>query len=1182
MSSIGNAVDKHRLRIVAEVETVLWNDNPGLRSIGRSEVRGLVDQLVTALVSRVELADDPVLNHLLRHAISTELLSPATLIGTLIRIAGAVRSVLNLEVSNRRAVAIASTALDRAVAEVIEELRGDLVMIGATDPGVAPPERREATIVRNIREILGGGLGDAEEVTASLVFVVLREDGLSTDAGGLRRRDAVHARCVRLIDEGGARVVMETPMVVGACITARVDDTDVHEAVALALAIQRADELSQCGFGIVRGRVLLVPSDSGDSHTVSGEIVTRGLALATTAKPGVVLTDESVHALAGDIFALRPVSATESAFRLDPDQPQWLDRWEQASLIGEPEFVGRTEVLQKLRTHLRSPTRKVTLVGLRGPTAVGKDRLLAAGLDGLGIPAERIFRAEPHPLTPAPYWAVITVVRKLLGLDDGPVREARLRQSLERLDEASATTTSLRSLLPTVSALLGVDEADESMIDSSDTIEPVALRSEIAKTLRLLLEAAADQQPDRPLVLALRDVQNADLPTMHALAHVVRNYQGTAQLIVALCYHGTFRPPATFVDAGLLELPVPPLNRQEVVQIAASMLDQDDVPPDIAAVLRNRSAKLPMTAIVIVRYLVELGALQRRAGVWAPASPVRPADIPRRLTDLLARRIALLPAQLSSLLKSAATVGEPLAWNTLELIWVSRGLAHDELQRSIGLLQEMGFLAQGDDRSTLRFAHPIVRQVAYRMQSEDERRETHRLTVVAYRERYPDAIRQIPSVIFRHCMESGDACGARDAAVQAVRRALLLHDHKRGLAVVAEALGSSIDDSVDGTRAHFDLLAVRERIYDARGNRAEQRADVRVMVSLAEKAGDERRLGVALHRAARLNLLTGDLPRARAVAGKALARLRHGDPLDLSNALRTLALIRWQERDPAEAAAALNEALQIYERLGHRRGMGFVLHNLGLFALDTGAVDQARHYFERSLALKEETEDPQGRAVVLDGLGQVALLGAEPDVAAERFEAALGIRAAAGDTSGIAQTEVHLGLARLSRDPASAEALARSALEQSHNRRQARTKVEANILLARALLAQGSKEAASRASSQALRGADDLGAQIIKIRARLVRAEVDLAYRSKKRLERAAALADEAAHTSLQAGAVRWRIEALSVLAEARQRLENDDAIEAAQEALALLSERQAVGLDVALIQRRCYAVLGDDEATAT
>jgi tetratricopeptide (TPR) repeat protein len=1167
MSTLVTIAAAARDRIVAEVEAVLWHDHADLKHLGRERLQLAVGSLLDALVDRVSLADSPRLHLLTRDLLARRELPPVILFGTLIRLAAAMRSVLFLEVENRRALSIASLALDRAVAEVIEAMRSAVTTPEIASPR-APAPVRDPTMIRNIREMLAETVGEA--MTASLVAVALRRPASALEQIPWTERDSIRARARQLLLDAGGQILVDSPPLIAASIVNRVNDSDALEALGLALNMQRLADLGACGFGVARGPILVSPSAEGPPHGAVGEAIARALSLASAANQGVILADAAVHALAGSTYALRPVNATLPAFRLDPDQPQWLDRWEQAALVSEPRFVGQERALRKLKTALRSPSRKVTLVGVRGRPGSGRYRLLTSALAGLDIPTSRTIVGEPHPLTPAPYWPIVSLVRQVLALEDGPVREAAIGHALESLAGRSASALPLNSLVSMTGALLGAEEADESL---ADVVDPQTLRLELGKTARQIIEAAADETPDRPYAIILRDVEALDVPSMHTILHLVQSYNAAAQLIVALCYRNRFKPPTTLKEAGLVEVQVEPLTDGDALDIATSMLDQEELPPEVRRLVRERSHAGPMMVSTLVRYLVEAGALNHRDGSWRPAAPLKPTDLPRRPSDVLARRIERLPAQLATLLKSAAAVGEPLSRRTLELLWVSHGVAHDEITRSLGVLEELGFL-QRDPSGALRFAHPLVRQVAYDLQTEAERRESHRLAVVAYQERYPDAIRQIPAVLFRHRVESGDVVGAQAAAVFAVRRAHLLHDYKRGLEIAREAMRLPVDESRDAQEGRFDLLAALERIHDSGGDRDEQKTVIKEMVTIAEKLKHDARLGVALHRAARLNLLTGDLSRAKSLAAKALTRLRNGDPLDLSNALRTLALIRWHERDPQEAAAALNEALTIYERLGHRRGMGFVLHNLGLFALDSGAVDVARRHFERALVLKDEAEDEYGRAVVLDALGQVALLEADSSLAAARFREALVLREKAGDLAGAAQTRVNLAQAIAAASPAEADELLRAAIKACRTRRQQATKIEAYMTLAGILLATGDKAAAGRAAMVAGKIAAKVGSQLLSLRARLVRAEIDLTFKSRERSTRASALASEAARIAFDLGAVRWRIEALSLAAVAHHRLQSPEAISEAQEALQLLDERGSAGLSPGVVEGRCREAL--------
>ncbi len=1129
MSTLAAAAEQHRIRIVAEVVSAVWHDHTALHKHGRDGVEAEVGELLDALVMRVRMADDAHLTTLLKHHLRRGDWPAAVLLAALVRLAAAVRAVLPEALSSPRALNVASAALDRAVAEVMGELMGDLRAAPGDEIPAAPSTTRDPSLIRNIRELLAQS---DETLSGTVLAVALRGDDPRTAAATVRQS----------LKDVGARVVMDHAQLLAAALSGGVGNADPEDALGLALGLVKNNIVRGAGIGIARGPFTLRASPQGPLAV--GETLERALALATTAKPGVILTDAAVEAAVGQTYALRRVAAIETAFRLDADQPLWLDRWEQAALVQDPTFVGRDKERATLRGIMRAPGKHLVIVGLCGRAGSGRLRLLQEVLRELKVPAARVLVAAPHPVAAIPYWPVMRICRRLLGLGEGPVREAELRERTQHL----ATPAGAAPIDAPLRSLLGTEEAEAVL---NDAVDPTALRLEIAKALCFLVEAAALAQPEQPMVIVVRDADNLDLPSLHALTHLTAAYRGNAPLILALTYRGNFRPPKALVDAGLGELPVSPLADGDIEALARSMLDEETLPESTVALLHGRSRGLPMTAVLLVRYLVELGALHRRDAGWHAATPVKLTDVPRRQIDLWARRMGRLPAKLNGLLQAAATVGESLAWQTLELMAVSRGMARDEVEASVGLLVEMGFLRREDD--ALRFTHPLIRQVAERMQSERERQDTHKLALVAYRERYPDALRQIPAVIFHHCVEAGDALGAREAAVHAIRRALLLHDGKRGLAIAAQALSLPRDDGVLALRVEFDLREARERILDARGERDRQKDEIKEMVALGERLADQVCHGVALHRAARLNLLVGDLPRARTLANKALALLAQADPLPRSNALRTLALILWQERQPAAAAAALTEALHIYDGIGHRRGMGYVLHNLGVFALESGALPQARAHFERALAIKQETGDPYGRAALLDALGQLAALAAQPQLAAERFEEALALRQSAGHLTGVVQSLVHLSEATREQNAARAVELAREAVTQARKRQRDRLRIEAELALAQALVAQGDREAALRAATQAVRASSDAGSPVLLARARVARAEILLAYHSKARLRQAASVAQAAAQTAESAAATLWHIEALTIQAVALRRLGDSAAEVVAAQARALI-----------------------------
>lgn len=78
----------------------------------------------------------------------------------------------------------------------------------------------------------------------------------------------------------------------------------------------------------------------------------------------------------------------------------------------------------------------------------------------------------------------------------------------------------------------------------------------------------------------------------------------------------------------------------------------------------------------------------------------------------------------------------------------------------------------------------------------------------------------------------------------------------------------------------------------------------------------------------------------------------------------------------SEANRLLQESLTLYQTIGNKQGLGFVLNTLGYLAYQAGELNQAQQLLVESLALRREVGFPRGIAVSLANLGHVtAALG---------------------------------------------------------------------------------------------------------------------------------------------------------------------------------------------------------------
>ena len=159
--------------------------------------------------------------------------------------------------------------------------------------------------------------------------------------------------------------------------------------------------------------------------------------------------------------------------------------------------------------------------------------------------------------------------------------------------------------------------------------------------------------------------------------------------------------------------------------------------------------------------------------------------------------------------------------------------------------------------------------------------------------------------------------------------------------------------------------------------------------------------------------------------------LRRGlaNEVDIAATLSTLSIARLQAGDAEGAAAGEGEALQIFQRLGDRRGEAIGLLHLGQINVFQGNDTQARVHLEQCLSIAREIKHQELEAECELVLGETAFEGDDREQAGLRFKRSLTVCREAGDKRGEANALWWLGqLDLLGGDIASARARLSDAL----------------------------------------------------------------------------------------------------------------------------------------------------------
>lgn len=145
---------------------------------------------------------------------------------------------------------------------------------------------------------------------------------------------------------------------------------------------------------------------------------------------------------------------------------------------------------------------------------------------------------------------------------------------------------------------------------------------------------------------------------------------------------------------------------------------------------------------------------------------------------------------------------------------------------------------------------------------------------------------------------------------------------------------------------------------------------------------------------------------------------------------KALASAGWLADERGPEAEYYAEALRLFQRLGHQRGMAFCLRGLGVRATNEGDLDTSAQLLNDSLALFKEAQDVWGIALVHLNLGWRVSYGNDQPQAEAIWEAGLQLFRQVGDRWGIAVTLGALSyIARLRGQYARAAAVSEESLQ---------------------------------------------------------------------------------------------------------------------------------------------------------
>jgi class 3 adenylate cyclase/tetratricopeptide (TPR) repeat protein len=436
--------------------------------------------------------------------------------------------------------------------------------------------------------------------------------------------------------------------------------------------------------GVNTGEVV-AGDGSGGQRFATGDAVNVAKRFEEAAPPGEILLGEMTWKLVRDAVEVESLEGLElkgkgeavNAYRLVSIKPRAEGR---ARRLDSP-MIGRDRERSLLeqayeRTVDGHACHLFTVLGAAG---VGKSRLIAEFLEGIGESATVVQgRCLPYG-DGITFWPVLEVVREL-GED---------------------------------SASVGLAEGTSSSDETSWAV-------------RKLLEAHAEECP---LVVVFDDVHWGE-PTFLDLVEHVADLSRDAPILLVCLARPELLDSRTGWSGGkfnattvLLE----PLGDDESAELIANLLGRAELDAEIQSRVAEAAEGNPLFVEEMLGMLIDDGLLERRNGHWVATGDVGTVAVPPSIHALLSARLDRLEPAERAVIESASVEGKIFHRGSVaELVPAKlRGAVGRHLQTLVRkeVLRPDRAEFAGDD--AFRFRHLLIRDAAYEAMPKELRAELH-------------------------------------------------------------------------------------------------------------------------------------------------------------------------------------------------------------------------------------------------------------------------------------------------------------------------------------------------------------------------------------------------------------------------------------------------------------------------
>jgi predicted ATPase len=374
-------------------------------------------------------------------------------------------------------------------------------------------------------------------------------------------------------------------------------------------------------------------------------------------------------------------------------------------------------------------------------------------------------------------------------------------------------------------------------------IDQIAMSPEARKdrTLGALKRIVLQGSEIRPLIMAIEDLHWIDKSSEETLEDLLGSIAGSPVFLIF-----SYRPEYVHTWGSRSYHSQVNLNRlsnRESLAMMANILGTEDIEPDLADVILEKTEGIPFYIEEFIRSLTDLSVIEKREHTYYLSRKIQEVSIPSTIQDVIMARVDGLPEGAKEVLQTGSVIEREFSYPLLKMI---TGMAESELMHHLSGLKDTELIYERGifPESSFIFKHALTREVVYDSILTAKKKRLHERIGHAIEALHRENIIEHYGVLAGHFLESANLEKGAAYAKLAAKRAQKAASYNDAIDYGRKRVAclENLPQSEDLTRQLIDARVTLGLYYNQMTYLVKAHEAVEPVVDLAVTTGYKRRI----------------------------------------------------------------------------------------------------------------------------------------------------------------------------------------------------------------------------------------------------------------------------------------------------------------------------------------------------